>query len=391
MSRQQIDTIVSNITSHHSTKDLLHAHGLNSTSVTWEDTGRSKGSCWGPNISDMTLVLKDGARLMPVIRKPNFSDVTYDTPIDSFRLLVGNEKAGTKNKIISLKDYLSNLSTYCPDARSNVNLYNKRDSVILTSTQCCILPVEKGKKTEFAVQLFNYQSYNDNPAVLVILVSKNGTSTQILQTSNQKLFFNDKGTARYFDVERLEDVRERRGEAKTRVDSFKEMNKEEKLDNTIMMIQVPLVAKERPDHFGMARTVNCSDTPLKKKGRGMDMGQLGLGSESGAFVGTKGLELIRDTRFPIRCTFQYYRVTDEDYISEKNIVDIAAQLSQVANVSVASGSLVIGDKTDRKTESDLDQPNVTDFHFGKLDQRDYLQQLHKEATVTWENQTMGTF
>jgi hypothetical protein len=281
---------------------------------------------------------------------------------------------------------------------------------VLTSTQCCILPVQKDKKTEFAVQLFNYQSYDENPAVLVILVSKNGTSAQVLQTSNQKLFFNNNGTAHYFNVERLEDVRERRGDTKTRVDSFKEMKADEKLDNTIMMIQVPLVVKERPRLYNMAAACVLSTNEMegwgdlecvsKKKaltrgvkpdevvrGRGMDMGQLGLGSEAGRFVGTKGLELVRDTRFPIRCTFQYYRVTDENYISEKNIVDIAEQLAQVATVSVATGSLVVGDKTDRKTEPILDQSKTTDSPFGKIGS-DYLSQ---QASTTWGTQSMSTF
>lgn len=107
---QQIDQLVSNIISDISTRDLLHANGLKAYFVTQEDTGRYKDSCWGPNISDMTLILKDGSRLMPVIRKPNFSDITHDVPIESFRLRVGNEKEGARNDIISLKDYISNLS-----------------------------------------------------------------------------------------------------------------------------------------------------------------------------------------------------------------------------------------------------------------------------------------
>ena len=34
---------------------LARKYGLEILNVTWEDTGRFKGSCVGPNISDMTL------------------------------------------------------------------------------------------------------------------------------------------------------------------------------------------------------------------------------------------------------------------------------------------------------------------------------------------------
>jgi hypothetical protein len=53
-----------------------------------------------------------------------------------------------------------------------------------------VIPVDNNT-TEFAVQLLNYQSSSDNPSVLVILATKFGTSAQIIETLNQKLFFND--------------------------------------------------------------------------------------------------------------------------------------------------------------------------------------------------------
>ena len=55
------------------------------------------------------------------------------------------------------------------------------------------------------------------------MVSKNGVSSQVLESSNQKLFFNDNETARWFSAERLQDVRERRTKQKqNKVKSFKE-------------------------------------------------------------------------------------------------------------------------------------------------------------------------
>src|SRR5262245_52409758 len=62
---------------------LAKKHGLDILDLTWEDTGRYKGSCVGPNISDMTIQVSQrtggGTQVitcMPVIRFPNFSDKT---------------------------------------------------------------------------------------------------------------------------------------------------------------------------------------------------------------------------------------------------------------------------------------------------------------------------
>jgi len=73
---------------------LAKKHGLRILDLTWEDAGRDKGSCVGPNISDMTIQVKDGQHVacMPVIRYPNFSDKTADVSIDDLFVRVGNEK-----------------------------------------------------------------------------------------------------------------------------------------------------------------------------------------------------------------------------------------------------------------------------------------------------------
>jgi hypothetical protein len=396
----------------------------------------------------MTLVVKNGEKLMPVVRKPNFSDVTDDVPIETFTVRVGNQGSDAKSETIPLRDYLANLSQYT-DTDHKVDLILERDSVVLTSSQCCVLPVRRGEKTEFAVQLFNYQSYDEDPAVLVVLVSKDGVSSQIVERSNQKLFFNDKGTARWFDIERLQDKREREtGKPQQKVKSFTEMKDTEKQENVIMMIQIPLKQKPRvrtrgfgsmtlggeeccmmDGGFGMPACMSMNAPVYRsmsiQKGAGMDMGQIGLGSSEGPFVGTKGLKLERDDRFPIRCTFQYYRVTDENFINEHDIKDIKEQLDRATKVAVATGSLVFSkpvvtnplcgdwcgtkapgqvnnevkddpmdvseEEPPRKTEPILDQPKPSDDPFGKLEERDYLKQVKTTATNTWGTKSMASF
>src|SRR5205807_8910444 len=72
---------------------LARARGLDVLNLTWEDTGRYKGSAVGPNISDMTIQvgygqreLESDVRCMPVIRYPNFSDKTCDIDPSDFTL-----------------------------------------------------------------------------------------------------------------------------------------------------------------------------------------------------------------------------------------------------------------------------------------------------------------
>lgn len=380
--------LVSNIIYNGSVRENLRRVGLEATGITWEDTGRSHGSCFGPNISDMTLVVKENSTLMPVIRTPNFADVTYDVPLTHFKLKVGNESAEAKSKTIPLQEYLTNLNKYCPDAKFDINLFaEEKDANVLCSTQCCVLPVPAKGETEFGVQLFNYQSYDDNPAVLVILVSKDGTSTQIIEKKTQRLLFNDKGIGKYFKIERLADQRARLDPTqKAKIDSFTEMTTEEKTANVIMMLQVPLVHKVRASYssnmFGEVQPMPCScvvadcysdGRESRTRGAaGFDRGQVSIGSGTEKFIGTKGLKLERDKRFPIRCTYQIYTVTDEDNIGVKDILDISKQMDMVKKVAVDSGSLVTDADTTRTTKPDLAHPMPSDDPFGKLGDRDYL-------------------
>jgi len=411
---EKVGNLVKKIVYDPETKEFLKIYSLCASNVTWEDTARTKGSSWGPNISDMTLRVDDNGRgiNMPVIRSPNFSDVTHDIPMSHFNLQVGNEEYGT-SKVVTLEEYLTNFQSYS-EVDGSTTLFNSRDTEVLTSAQCCMLPCEDNGKVEFAVNLYNYQTTRDNPAVLVIVSTKDGTSAQILDASATQLLFNDKGRARNFAIERLKDVREKRtGVKQEKVKTFKEMKTEEKAENAILIFQVPLVVPKPErimygnmlggamkeccmsnsygeeecdqleggiDMFGGGgdsdeefwdEEDNCDDeveetvfkSMSKKKckfnaksskvqGSGMDMGVISLGEDKGEFKGTVGKKLVRDIDYPIRCTYQFYRVTDEDHITLENVTDIKEQLDTATSDSVASGSLVTGD-SDRVTEPTL--------------------------------------
>jgi len=119
---------------------------------------------------------------------------------------------------------------------NNNNDNNKmKDTHVIMSSQCCILPIEKGKETKFSVAVFNYQSSKNCPAVLCIVSTSKGTSAQIIENGTQQLLFNNNGIKSEFIAQRLSDNRIERG-----VSVEGPMTKQEKQDNCIIVIQVPL-------------------------------------------------------------------------------------------------------------------------------------------------------
>ena len=147
---------------------LVDKYKLDLINLTWEDTGRFKGSSVGPNISDMTIQVGiDKGRgqvepvLMPVIRHPNFSDITGEMDPRDLTLLVGNEK-GRNLRRVSLYDFLASPSRFLSDPDSWTSrrrtLLAPRDERVLVSAQACFLPVPQAGKATFNPVLFNYQS-----------------------------------------------------------------------------------------------------------------------------------------------------------------------------------------------------------------------------------------
>jgi hypothetical protein len=320
-------------------QSLLHSYGLISTTVCWEDTARTKNSCWGPNISDMTLRSK--GKDCQVIRRPNFADITVDHSINNFKVTVGNED-NSKLRQISLQEYLDNLNIYIED-----------NEKILCSTQACILEGDSGD-IPFNVRLFNYQTTTENPAVLVIIASNQGTSSQILDAKTTDILFNNNGRCRDYIAERLKDERQRLGK------SIKgDLTQDEKERNIIFIYQVPLVIPKLPmrsynfnsDIYGMipigsnnlnSNMYNTIPISNGRNVRGFDHAMLRVSDDDkGQFQGTRGKTLKRDTNYPIRCTLQYYYITDTKEMTEPLVKSITEQLEKFYTHSENKRSLVI--------------------------------------------------
>lgn len=362
------------------TRSLAESYGLKVTQISLEDAARSKDSFLGPNISDMTLCVelrRDGSTRdtqikMPVIRKPNFADVTADRPIENFTVTVGNE-SNSELKTISFKDFCENIQKYTNNPNIKAML-TERDTQILSSSQACILPLHDGE-VEFCVSLYNYQSYLDDPAVLVIMSSSQGTSVQIANGS-QQLYLNQGGTAYSLKAKRLSDDRKERG-----VPLDGPMTVDEKNRNALFIYQIPLKQKPKPvityftdkpvityfagkpvpvpassagfyDDYGLCLETCAPKQTVKRNVRGFDKAVISKGCPKGKFDGTKDLVLERDERFPIRCTIQYYNVTDEPTVSETQIKEISELISKVYDTATDTGSLVFS-TSKRITEPDL--------------------------------------
>lgn len=369
--------------------NLTSAYKLQLLNVLWEDTGRWEGSSVGPNISDVTIEVegyKNGKKsrsyLMPVMRHDNFVDKTADIKIEKIQIPVGNHKKDGGLQLVGLADLLKDPTQYLSNAEKGKikgeSLFAKRDTHVLVSAQHAFLPVPKEGKATFWPVIFNYQSTKKNPAVLTILVTRQGTSMTIIDNARdtvtgdswgQRLYFNNGGERAPLIAERMADVKA----------SGVTANGEDAQDltddaNVLMLIQVPLKYREpRPtklksasasmDFGGYANkgagggggiSTGTTAAPAKSaSGRAaapvsdVDTAVLGHGATEGPYSELDGLTITRDTRFPIRVTLQFYQATSNGVINKDNVKAMAAQIKKVYGKGDYVGSLVVPSHLDR--------------------------------------------
>jgi hypothetical protein len=82
---QQLCSQIQQLPRDATSRNLAKERGLDIVEVAWEDTARNKFSSYGPNISDLTLLVS-GVR-MPLFRPPNYTDFTWDVAMDQVSCL----------------------------------------------------------------------------------------------------------------------------------------------------------------------------------------------------------------------------------------------------------------------------------------------------------------
>jgi hypothetical protein len=358
---------VASMVSDREAQALAAERGLQLLDLTWEDTGRSQGSALGPNISDVTIEVVsegDGARklaLMPVLRFPNFTDRTADVKLDKVFLRVGNERDGGADRTITLRQFLEAPGRYLsgPDAGriQGGTLLAPRDSHALVSAQAAFLPVPQGGKATFHPVIFNYQSTRGRPAVLTLLVTRQGTSLTVVDNARdtvsgraswgQRLFFNAGGQRAPLTAERLSDVQERgvtmNGEAAASLGADA---------NLLMLVQVPLLVEPpRRRAWSLGGALPMSAAPaaagaMEAKSAARDQADvetavLGHGQLDGPFTELAGLTVARDPRFPVRVTVQFYQATGNGVVGRAEVARLASLIDAVYTKGDFVGSLVV--------------------------------------------------
>ncbi len=351
-------------------------YGLDIVDLTWEDTGRNVGSSVGPNISDLTLQVREPVgrsqgrtHLLPVLRYPNYSDTTGDVRMDKIWVKVGNQHRASKLVSVPLSELLGNMRAYLADPSSlpvSGNFLARRDTHVLTSAQHVFMPLPKTGKAEFTPVLYNYQSSPGNPAVLSLLVTRQGTSATIIenysgdqsyQTWGQQLFFNNKGQRTVFTAERKSAV-------KARIDSGRATSQDEgALDDgsdMVMIIQVPLVHDSYPPAYDEAvpmpapssaagaataspskKVASSESSDQTRASSDVEQAVIGFGADQGPFREMDGRRLVRDDRFPIRVTVQFYKATSNGVVSDDDLRSMKAEIDRVYSNADYVGSLVV--------------------------------------------------
>ena len=367
---------------------LAEEHDLQIMDVTWEDTGRYDNSSVGPNISDMTIQVEHrdprsdeaSLHLMPVIRYPNFTDLTADVPMQRLSVLTGNEKGADVEPTL-LAEVLEDLRSYLtePDSwagRKN-SLLAERDSHVLVSAQAAFLPIPKGGEATFNPVLFNYQSYPGDPAVLTILATREGTSTTVIdnqrdgfdagRTWGQRLFFNKNGERASLTGKRISDFQAEQSETDGSATTLPpvEVSEEDGL-NMVMLIQVPLKQKASfGDLLGAELSMDMA-APMAtmesaRAGSNVEAAVIGHGPVEGPFTEIDNLEIERDPNFPIRVTIQFYKATSNGIVSEKDLAEIDEQISRIYDDADYVGSLVTDGRSDRPTEYEGEHTEPEDW------------------------------
>lgn len=351
-------------------------HGLDVVNVMWEDTGRDIGSSMGPNISDLTLQVREPMRdgsvsthLLPVLRYPNFSDKTADIATDKLWVRVGNQIRGGSVETVPLSEVLKNLRWYLSDPSSiggSGSVWASRDTHMLVSAQHVFMPLPKSGKAEFTPVLYNYQSRVGAPAVLTLLVTRQGTSATIIENYDgdqsyqqwgQQLFFNNNGQRTTFTAERRSSVQTRVESGGGSADDSASLAKGADM---VMIVQVPLKLHRQPEPeyddalpapaMGAADSAGQSEAApsnapksAARKRSDVETAVIGHGNDAGPFREMSYTSIERDPKFPIRVTVQFYKATSNGVVSNADLAEAERQIDEVYRNGDYVGSLVVPD------------------------------------------------
>jgi len=187
------------------------------------------------------------------------------------------------------------------------------------------------------------------------VASSQGTSAQVVTGDTEKLYINVNGKAVNYLVKRLKHDRKEKGKS---LEGAMDLDEQER--NALFIYQIPLKQNPcAPSRGGFCSFKNqslclesCSISSeiyeddceeddyemftnrVKEKSRstksiGMDNAVLRVGNTHSTFKGVGSFSLERDDRYPVRCTIQFYKVTDDDNIHEEVFQEMREKIDSV--------------------------------------------------------------
>jgi hypothetical protein len=216
--------------------------------------------------------------------------------------------------------------------------------------------------------------------VLTILVTRQGTSMQVIENKpdeataagwGQELYFDNKGQRAAFTAERKSDVEDRiaaQGGPKTEDDK----SALQRGADVLFLVQIPLkhaqlgrlggalpgggfgggpippppsaaAAPAKPSAKGAA---SADGAPADKSD--VEQAVLGHGPNVGPFNEGHRLRIERDPKFPIRITVQFYKATSNGAVSDIDLDSISRSIGSVYEHADTVGSLVMPEGDPRR-------------------------------------------
>ena len=252
---------------------LLGEKGFHPVKISWEDIGRYKGSAWGDRISDVGIWVRKeegepaSARLaLSVRRDSNFRDKVLMVPAEKIKI---HQRLGGRTVEKTLPERLRELGLASPARDRNVIVSNQFAIVpVPARSMRGAWPVGRPPRAAFTFSIFPYGSTN----MVITDVIEGSSETVVGPGTHQLLFANIEGQKAPFTASRAED----------RQDLLR-LEKELKAQGMDVDVQRYYLIQ----------------IPLRKGGRGVQLGNMGMPPLARAIEGPAMMSLAAGAGQPI--------------------------------------------------------------------------------------------
>ncbi len=201
-------------------RSFIKAQNFEGFSIRWEDAERISGLKYGPGRGE--LVVRQNyqhpasgeffTRVIPVLRSPNFFEKEIEVQAKDFLLRTGNQK-GTVLKNSNLQQILITPSESLGLTAGRIvgDKLSTPKTKILLSAQGSFVPKHKLEDLPFTFDYYNHQTTKEDPGVLTILASEEGSSSSLITNTDEQqnnspgqvIYSNKAGTRSGFSTKKI--------------------------------------------------------------------------------------------------------------------------------------------------------------------------------------------